>query len=191
MRGDFGEALLATNDAIEVLSGLDLPAAQARLTNNAVFYELCLGIGDPVEQTKRLEDAISTLRSLGQANELALLYTTYARLCASTGDVTQFKQHAATALALSVDIHSRTHDEHVLSIAEVAASIGEEQLALEQLSLFDSRTRQIANNRGESVLYFRAGKLAAKLGDTERAYSYLSASHATLGFVSIAPQEKT
>lgn len=187
MRGDFGEALLATNDAIEVLSGLDLPAAQARLTNNAVFYELCLGIGDPVEQTKRLDDAISTLRSLGQANQLAELYTTYARLCASTGDAKQFKQHAATALILSIDIHSRTHDEHVLSIAEVAASIGEEKFALEHLGLFDSRTRQIANNRGEAVLYYRAGKLAERLGDTKRACSYLSASHATLGFISIAP----
>jgi hypothetical protein len=187
MKGDFGNALLATNEAIEVMSGLDLPSGLARLTNNAVFYELCLDLGDPAEQTKRLEEAIETLRSLGQGSQLPSLYTTYARLAAKTGDKDAFKSRAATALALSVDTHSRTHDEFVLSIAEVAASIGEDKFALEHLALLDSRTRKIANNRGEALLYFRAGKLAEKLGDIKRAYAYLSASHAVLGFVSIAP----
>ena len=187
MKGDFGNALLATNEAIEVMSGLDLPSGLARLTNNAVFYELCLDQGDPGEQTKRLEAAISTLRSLGHGTQLPSLYTTYARLAAKMGDKDAFKSRAATALALSVDIDSRTHDEYVLSIAEVAASIGEDKFALEHLALFDSRTRKIANNRGEALLYFRAGKLAEKLGDIKRAYAYLNASHAALGFVSVAP----
>lgn len=187
MKGDFGNALLATNEAIEVMSGLDLPSGLARLINNAVFYELCLDQGDPVEQTKRLEEAISTVRSLGHGTQLPSLYTTYARLAAKMGDKDAFKSRAAAALALSVDIHSRTHDEYVLSIAEVAASIGEDKFALEHLALFDSRTRKIANNRGEALLYFRAGKLAEKLGDIKRAYAYLSASHAALGFLSVAP----
>lgn len=185
-KGDIDNALTEVNAAIDALASLDLPVASASLTNNSIWYELHAGILDPHTQLARLDEAVAVLRANGHAKPLAWANLTYALLHAKLGNTDAFKQHAHQALTLSIDAMVREHDELVVALAEIAVSFEEQSFAQDLLGKLDSRKRKIPPIRAEAVVLYRAGKVAQMLGDFKRAFGYLDASHALLGFTSQA-----
>lgn len=181
-KGDFENALLEVRSALEAISTLDLPIGQAKLENNIVWHELHLGIVDEARQTEALDKAEAVLREHSDASTLAWLYCSRALLRAELGDISTFRTLANQAITMSINTQTRGHDELVLALAEIAAGHNDSDSALELLNRFDGRTRTVNQTRGEAALLVRAGKIAQKLGDFERAFGYADQSHTALGF---------
>lgn len=183
IKGDFERALIEVNAALNVIGDLDLPAAEAKLTTNAVWCELHAGIVDRHSQQARLDEAAAVLRGQGQSMPLAWVNASFALLHAKLGDSAAFKRSAEDAIAVSINTNSREHDELIVALAGIAVAHEEKSFAKQLLERFDARTREIQHSRAEALVLYRAGKVAEALGDFKRAFAYLDSSHTQLGFV--------
>lgn len=183
IKGDFERALIEVNAALNVIGDLDLPAGEAKLKTNAVWCELHAGIVDRHSQQARLDEAAAVLHVHGQSMPLAWVSASFALLHAKLGDSIAFKRSAEEAIAVSVNINSRDHDELIVALAGIAVAHDEKPFAKDLIERFDARTREIPHSRAEALILYRAGKVAEALGDFKRAFEYLDSSHTQLGFV--------
>lgn len=186
-KGDLGAALADTQEALRIARDLDTPILHAKLTQNSVWYELMAGEGDPAEQAKALDESIAILRKANSAPILSHSYNVYALIRARQGDAAGFRENAAQALALSLDHNTRGHDQLLVSLGEIALACDDSEFAKSALDQLDARTRKVSAGRNEAIILQRAGQLARRLGDSERALRYLEESQNLLGFVSLVP----